>query len=48
MTGIVQRNGGEIMKMTVLGKKSPLKVRSVGLGCWGMVSCASALSAEAI
>ena len=26
------------MKTTVLGKKSPLTVRSVGLGCMGMVS----------
>lgn len=25
------------MKTTVLGVKSPLKVRQVGLGCWGMV-----------
>lgn len=25
------------MKTTVLGVKSPLKVRSIGLGCWGMV-----------
>ena len=26
------------MKTTILGKKSPLTVRSVGLGCMGMVS----------
>lgn len=25
------------MKTTVLGVKSPLEVRSIGLGCWGMV-----------
>lgn len=26
------------MKTTILGVKSPLEVRSIGLGCWGMVA----------
>ena len=27
-----------VMKTTTLGVQSPLEVRSIGLGCWGMVA----------